>query len=297
MGRRGDNGWSRECECCESGRVESVAHFMLHCSLFSDVREKLLDNINFLSDKFSDEWYEGDDVHKCVIKKQNKEEEEEGELEFDPIIDSDFEFDEDSDFDSDLDLDRDEYDDEGDDVIFNPKFTFDSYTESLVVSNYSDCEHDFDSISDMNFDQLCDFDAETDDDSHLVCDLDYFFSYSYSPPFFPSYSENTTTTLTLTNSSNLITVTSNSISSITTIRNGDDLNTSVKVDDPSMSPDLSSLKSKMQSYNLNNDEIKYLLKLINVYVLKIWESRLSFLFGPSEGNNSISSFISQEGGV
>ena len=43
----------------------------------------------------------------------------------------------------------------------------------------------------------------------------------------------------------------------------------------------SSLKNKIKLYKFDNSNIKKILKLIDDYILKIWERRLAFLHGPS----------------
>eukprot|EP00121_Abeoforma_whisleri_P012642 Awhi_evm1s11667 len=67
-------------------------------------------------------------------------------------------------------------------------------------------------------------------------------------------------------------------------------NSSILIHDPTLFPTFTSLESKIQSYQLKDNEIKDLLNLINKYVLKLLEKRLAFIHGPSKegGTNYVS---------
>eukprot|EP00121_Abeoforma_whisleri_P003091 Awhi_evm1s2776 len=99
---------------------------------------------------------------------------------------------------------------------------------------------------------------------------------------------NYTSTKTLTYSSRVITFITSTTTTRTTLSYNNS-NSLIQIHDPTLFPTFTSLKSKIQSYQLRNNEIKDLVNLINEYVVKLWEKRLTSIHGPSKerGANSV----------
>eukprot|EP00121_Abeoforma_whisleri_P001061 Awhi_evm1s944 len=67
---RRDNG-SNICVCCELDKEESEGHFSLECPLYNEIRDEILLQIMYSSDRSQKEQFNGDDAHRCIILLQD----------------------------------------------------------------------------------------------------------------------------------------------------------------------------------------------------------------------------------
>eukprot|EP00121_Abeoforma_whisleri_P005839 Awhi_evm1s5297 len=62
LSRREDG--SNICVCWQLVKEESVEHVLLECPLYNKIRDEILLQIMYSSDRFQKEWFDGDDAHR-----------------------------------------------------------------------------------------------------------------------------------------------------------------------------------------------------------------------------------------